>query len=221
MACESGNAAIVFVVLLLHGLFMWVASRGLELTSEPSHPIEVSWEEPQPPVPPAAPAQVPDAPAMPLPVSVPYVAPPPEVPVVEAAADPGMPADAPAAVASEPPVGPVAIEAPPSSAGSQEDEPGSVAEAIAQEADYLANPAPDYPLGSRLLGEEGRVLVRALVDAQGLPLEVSLGTSCGHGRLDRSALATVRRWKFRPAQIGGAARSGWVVIPIRFSLRRT
>jgi len=221
MACESGNAAIVFVVLLLHGVFMWVASRGLDLASAPPHPIEVSWEEPQPPVPPAAPAQVPDVPAMPLPVSVPSVEPPPEVPVVAAAADPGMPADAPAAVVSETSAEPFAIDAPPSSEGSQEDDPGSIAEAMAQEADYLTNPAPEYPLASRLLGEEGRVLVRALVDAQGLPLEVALGTSCGHRRLDKAALDTVLRWKFRPASTAGSARTGWVLIPIRFSLRRT
>jgi protein TonB len=106
-------------------------------------------------------------------------------------------------------------------AGDRAEGAGGTAEAAAQDADYLANPAPDYPLASRLLGEEGNVTVRALVDTSGLPREVVLGVTCGHERLDKAALATVRRWTFRPASLGGKSRSGWVLIPIRFSLRRS
>lgn len=87
------------------------------------------------------------------------------------------------------------------------------------DADYLNNPAPRYPALSRRLGEQGRVLLRVFVDAQGLPARVELRTSSGHERLDQIALDTVRQWKFVPARRGDQAVSAWVLVPISFSLR--
>jgi protein TonB len=69
------------------------------------------------------------------------------------------------------------------------------------------------------LHEEGRVLLRVLVDAKGLPERVELRSSSGHERLDRVALDTVRQWKFVPARRGEEAVSAWVIVPISFSLR--
>ena len=86
-------------------------------------------------------------------------------------------------------------------------------------ADYLNNPAPQYPALSRRLGEEGRVVLRVLVDERGLPARVELRSSSGHDRLDAVALNTVRRWKFVPARRGDQAVSAWVLVPISFSLR--
>jgi protein TonB len=86
-------------------------------------------------------------------------------------------------------------------------------------ADYLNNPAPQYPALSRRLGEEGRVVLRVLVDERGLPARVELRSSSGHERLDAVALNTVRRWKFAPARRGDQAVSAWVLVPISFSLR--
>lgn len=86
------------------------------------------------------------------------------------------------------------------------------------ETGYLENPAPRYPLASRLLGEEGRVLLRVLVDTSGLARSVSLHRSSGHARLDGSALEAVWSWKFHPAKRGGKPVEAWVVVPIRFSL---
>ena len=86
-------------------------------------------------------------------------------------------------------------------------------------ADYLNNPAPQYPSLSRRLGEEGRVILRVLVDERGLPARVELRSSSGHERLDGVALATVKQWKFVPARRGDQAISAWVLVPISFSLR--
>lgn len=86
-------------------------------------------------------------------------------------------------------------------------------------ADYLNNPAPQYPALSRRLGEEGRVMLRVFVDDRGLPARVEIRTSSGHDRLDHSALEAVKQWKFIPARRGDQAVSGWVVVPISFSLR--
>jgi protein TonB len=86
-------------------------------------------------------------------------------------------------------------------------------------ADYLNNPAPQYPALSRRLGEEGGVMLRVFVDDRGLPARVEIRTSSGHDRLDHSALEAVKQWKFIPARRGDQAVSGWVVVPISFSLR--
>lgn len=86
-------------------------------------------------------------------------------------------------------------------------------------ADYLNNPAPQYPALSRRLGEEGRVILRVFVDEKGLPARVEMRTSSGHDRLDRVALETVRQWKFVAARRGDQAVSAWVLVPISFSLR--
>lgn len=86
-------------------------------------------------------------------------------------------------------------------------------------ADYLNNPAPQYPAVSRRLREEGRVTLRVFVDARGLPARIELSTSSGHERLDHVALETVRHWKFLPARRGEEAVSAWVLVPISFSLR--
>lgn len=86
-------------------------------------------------------------------------------------------------------------------------------------AGYLNNPAPVYPVVSRRLGEEGRVVLRVFVDERGLPAQVELRMSSGHERLDGIALQTVRQWKFVPARRGDQAVSAWVLVPISFSLR--
>lgn len=86
------------------------------------------------------------------------------------------------------------------------------------DADYLHNPAPDYPRVARRLGEQGRVILRVLVSARGSADEVQVRTSSGHARLDAAALETVRRWKFVPAKRGSEAVPAWVLIPISFRL---
>ena len=83
---------------------------------------------------------------------------------------------------------------------------------------HLRNPAPRYPLAARQLGQEGLVIVRADVNAQGRPTQVSLLQSSGHALLDNSALEAIRRWRFHPARAGGMATSSVVEIPVRFKL---
>ena len=87
------------------------------------------------------------------------------------------------------------------------------------DANYLDNPKPPYPALSRKLNEQGRVLLRVNVAADGSATEVQLHTSSGHSRLDDSALATVRRWRFVPARLGQEAVAAWVLVPIAFTLK--
>lgn len=87
------------------------------------------------------------------------------------------------------------------------------------DAAYLSNPAPPYPTLSKRMGEEGRVLLKVHVGADGRPLEVSIAQSSGFPRLDDSARETVlRNWRFVPARQGDQAVAGSVKVPIIYTL---
>ncbi len=87
------------------------------------------------------------------------------------------------------------------------------------DADYLDNPAPAYPPLSRRLGEQGKVLLRVYVEADGNASRVEIRSSSGFERLDHAAAKAVRKWRFAPARQGGNAIAAWVVVPISFSVR--
>lgn len=86
------------------------------------------------------------------------------------------------------------------------------------DAAYLDNPAPPYPPMSRRMGEQGKVQLRVLVNADGTAAQVELKASSGSARLDQSALDTVKRWRFVPAKQGTQAIAAWVIVPISFML---
>jgi protein TonB len=85
-------------------------------------------------------------------------------------------------------------------------------------AAYLRNPPPGYPAAARRNGEEGTVMLRVLVSAEGAPREVALERSSGSSLLDATALATVKTWRFSPARRGGEVQEAWVLVPIVFRL---
>lgn len=86
------------------------------------------------------------------------------------------------------------------------------------DAAYLDNPAPVYPSIARRQHEEGRVLLRVFVTAEGTAGTVEVAKSSGSERLDRAALEAVRRWKFVPARRGDQAVAAHVNVPIVFTL---
>jgi periplasmic protein TonB len=87
------------------------------------------------------------------------------------------------------------------------------------DADYLDNPAPNYPALSRRSGEQGKVLLRVFVEPGGNAGQVLVAASSGFERLDSAAIDAVRRWKFVPAKQGENVIAAWVVVPINFSLK--
>ena len=123
------------------------------------------------------------------------------------------PVDAPSPITAPPPPpappAPAEVSAPPA--------PLTVTQPIFN-ADYLNNPAPLYPTLSRRYGEQGKVVLRVLVNARGTADEVQIFTSSGFRRLDEAAFEAVRRWKFVPAKRGAEAVQAWVRIPIPFIL---
>jgi TonB family protein len=89
--------------------------------------------------------------------------------------------------------------------------------AAAQTAEWAPNPpnpnAP-YPAESRMDGEQGMVLLHVRTTPAGQPTSIEVKQSSGYGRLDRSAVETVRQWQFKPTPDDGTV----VVreVPIRF-----
>jgi protein TonB len=88
-----------------------------------------------------------------------------------------------------------------------------------QSAAYLNNPPPAYPAISKRLGEQGRVVVRVLIDENGLPQQAELQTSSGHARLDQAALNAVMSWHYVPGRKAGRAQAMWFNVPITFDLK--
>ncbi len=123
--------------------------------------------------------------------------------------------DSPAPVAATVPPAPTIAAAPAPAASA----PAAVPSQPRFDADYLDNPKPPYPAISRRLSEQGRVVLRVHVDADGRAADVQLHVSSGSSRLDQSALDTVRRWKFAPAKLGKEPIAAWVLVPIAFTLK--
>jgi protein TonB len=116
---------------------------------------------------------------------------------------------------------------PSSSSGASNDTPGmpgltsTAKEVVAQpssDADYLHNPKPAYPPLSRRLGEQGTVIVRALIGTDGSAHTAEIQQSSGFTRLDQAALATTLRWRYVPGTRGAVAQAMWVNLPFSFVL---
>ena len=84
---------------------------------------------------------------------------------------------------------------------------------------YAENPKPIYPQEARRKGYEGEVILKVEVLSNGRVGQVEVKKSSGYELLDRSALATVKQWKFIPAKKGEAQIPLWVNIPIKFQLQ--
>ncbi|MBI1754069.1 MAG: energy transducer TonB [Acidobacteria bacterium] len=97
---------------------------------------------------------------------------------------------------------------------------GSASAVVAPRFDaaYLQNPEPAYPPLSKRFGEEGKVILRVLVNPEGQPEQVEVRQSSGHTRLDQAALGTVKRWRFTPARRGAERLAAWVLVPLSFQL---
>ncbi|MBL7114344.1 MAG: TonB family protein [Kiritimatiellae bacterium] len=75
---------------------------------------------------------------------------------------------------------------------------------------------PRYPLGSRLRGEEGKVVLKVVIDMDGRASDVGVYASSGFSALDRAAVAAVRRARFITS--GGGDRGGTVLLTFEFKL---
>jgi protein TonB len=76
---------------------------------------------------------------------------------------------------------------------------------------------PTYPLGARMRGEEGVVIVRVTVNRWGHAEKVEVIKSSGYAALDDSAVDALKRARF-VAKNGGTIMGGEVTLPFRFKL---
>lgn len=95
---------------------------------------------------------------------------------------------------------------------------GVVGEASEPLAVHSGNAAPVYPDLARRRGWEGRVVLRVVVDATGVPSNVAIGSSSGHRMLDDAAVAAVGHWRFEPARMAGVPIVASVDVPVAFRL---
>jgi len=218
----SRNLRIVVTVLLLHGGALWALQTGLlRRTVELLIPAQVlvdmvtPTETPAPPQPQrqpvvaaAKPHTAPVAPAAPAPMAVAAAVTQPSVnapaPVAPSTAVTGS--DRPNAATTSATATSVAGPAP------------VRVELPSSDADYLNNPKPPYPPMSRRLGEQGKVVIRTLIGADGVAQEATIHQSSGFDRLDQAALATARKWRYVPGKRAGVAEAMWFNVPFNFVL---
>jgi len=226
----SRHLLIAFGVLMLHLGGLWALQAGLlrraveivvpvALQSDIIEPQRPAIELPPPPPPPPRPPQPAARPAtppapQPLAVAEPEPAPRPFTVVVA----PLPPVGEPMSAASPPatPAAPAAALAAPAPSSAPSAPPR--VDLPSSDADYLQNPKPAYPVLSRRLGEQGKVVVRVLIGVDGVAQKAEISHSSGYERLDQAALQTVLRWRYVPGKRGGVPEPMWFNVPINFVL---
>ncbi|HYC41663.1 MAG TPA: energy transducer TonB [Noviherbaspirillum sp.] len=210
--------APIAATILLHTAL--IAAVMAELTAGPEpdtrpEPLKVQLlpPEPAPVAPPAPPAPIPSParkePPAPKPVAKPAPAPKPAPRTASPAPAPSQES------AQEAKPAPPAASPPPLTAA-----PPAPVRTSASEASYAAtNRTPPYPRISLSNGEEGTVVLRVLVTAEGTAGAVEVKASSGHTLLDESARKTVVTWRFKPATVDGRPVPEWYQVPIPFKLQ--
>lgn len=203
-------------IILLHIGFFYALQSGLLRQAAEVVPKEVmvSFITPERPPAPEPPKPKPQPPT---PKTVPVVkksVTPPPVPVINQApsqnaitAPPAPPAP-PAPAEPTPPV----VSAPPAPPAP------AMPKTVTSGIEYLQAPQPEYPPASRRMGEEGKAVLRVLVNEKGRPERVEVQKTSGSGRLDEAARQAVLRAVFKPFIEDGKAVPAFAIIPIRFQL---
>jgi periplasmic protein TonB len=202
---SAGRALGIALVIALHVAVVYALVAGLaqRVIDVVRAPIVTTI------IPPTQPERTLPPPPQPRFTPPPLFVPPPEVRIEK----PPPPRTAPTAVttAPPPPAAPPAVEAPPAPR-----EPARINPRI----DLANSREPDYPAISRRLGEQGALLVEALVDPSGRAREVKLLESSGHPRLDQAALAGIKEsYRFAPGSIDGKPEPMWVTFKFIWKLK--
>ena len=230
----SRNTSIVLTVVAFHVAVLWAVQSGLlKRVVEVVVPAEILVEFVTHASPPPAPRDTPQPktptktvatkqPTPPVPAPPPIVTPQPTptptpVAIAPSANTPAPSAATPAATAatqsnatgsSNAPAAPPAPPAPPK------------VELPSSDADYLNNAKPAYPAISKRLGEQGRVVVRVFIDADGQPSQASVKQSSGFDRLDQASVETALKWRYAPGKRAGVAQGMWFDVPLNWQLTR-
>lgn len=207
------HLAIAGGVVLFHVVALWALQTGLiRRVVEVLVPVVVLSEFIEPPRPKVEPL-APKSAAQAAPRKAESL--PPPIPVV--IADPTPAINAPTSVAAPPTVLPSML-VPVTATSAPMVPPPPKVEQPSSDADYLQNPKPAYPVMSKRLGEQGKVVVRVLIGVDGVAQKAEIRQSSGFDRLDQAALTTAQRWRYVPGKRGGAPEAMWFNVPIHFIL---
>lgn len=212
LAIACAHVLVIWAVLqtdavkrtMLRARPLMVALLADAARPEPTLPDLPRPKQDRPPAPmPLPPPEITVATALPAPPPMPVL---PPVQVVLAPAPAPMAVAAPAPALVRPPA-PPAITPP---AEPKLMPPGTIR--------YRVQPAIEVPMVSRRLNESGTVLLRVVVDAQGVPRQITVHKSSGFARLDEQALAAMRQARFQPVTEGGAAIEWLVIAPLQYDV---
>lgn len=199
-------------IILLHIAFFYALQSGLLREAAQVLPKEViaTFITPEP-----VPQPLQPQPATPktVPVVKKAVTPPkPVTPVVNTTPAPQAitaPPAPPAPPAPAEPAAPAVAAAPAAPA-----QPKTITSGI----EYIHAPQPVYPPIAKRMGEEGKAILRVLVNDKGRPERVELQKSSGSARLDDAARQAVLRALFKPFIEDGKAVPAFAIVPINFQL---
>jgi protein TonB len=199
----------IATVIAVHALLFYVISSGLlSRVAQVALPDAVMITFVTPPPPPAAPPAAPKVVSLaPPPPSV--VVPPTQLQI--APVEPTITATPPAPVAERAPAAVVVAAAAPA-AGS------SGPKTITTGVEYIQPPQPVYPSQSRRMGEQGKVVLRVLVNEKGMADQVVVQSSSGSARLDEAGRQAALRALFKPHVEDGRPVSVFVIVPLNFQL---
>lgn len=128
---------------------------------------------------------------------------------------------APPAPVEEQPVAPVAAAAPAAPVAPPVAAPaGGTTPMVITTVQYVRPPRVEYPMASRRLGEQGRVVVRVLIDRNGKAERVELQQESRYPRLNDAALKAAREALYRPYSENGEPQAVWALVPMLFELDR-
>jgi periplasmic protein TonB len=202
-------------ILLLHVAFFWALESGLIHQAAQAIPKEIfasfitpeKAPEPTPPKPQPAPPKT-------VAVVKKSITPPRPTPVIN-----NTPSETAISVPIPAPQPPQHEEAPATPAPT----PAPVAapaqpRTITSGVEYIQPPDVKYPAISKRMGEEGKSIIRVLINEKGRAERVEVQKSSGSSRLDDAAKQAVMRALFKPYMEDGKALPVFAIVPINFQL---
>ncbi len=205
--CAPMATVVLAHAILFYAIYSGMLTRMVDVALPQAVMVSFVAPPPEPKAPPpATPKVVPLAKI--TPPALPFV-PVPEVQVVVQQSNAISVAPTPPPVAPAP-VQAVAAPAPVAVASG----PKTITSGVA----FIQAPQPVYPQMSKRMGEQGKVVLRILVNEKGLPSQVQVQSSSGSTRLDEAGRQAVLRALFKPYIEDGRAVSVYVIFPLNFEL---
>ncbi len=203
-------------ILLLHVAFFWALKSGLIHQAAQAMPKEIfaSFITPEKAPEPTLPKPQPAAPKT-VAVVKKNITPPRPTPVVnntpsEAAIS--VPTPAPQPPQREEPVAAAAPAVPAAAAAAAQ--PRTITSGV----EYIQPPDVKYPAVSKRMGEEGKSIIRVLINEKGRAERAEVQKSSGSSRLDDAARQAVMRALFKPYMEDGKPMPVFAIVPINFQL---